>query len=156
MDYHSREIKQLKKHIEFLEFILQDLVYIATTITIDGECFYNIRGPCVYYQKNALKQIYKSERDGQRTEIVFNYPKMGHRCRGQNIFYQKSSIYNNKNNNKMKPWSPLNWNMNPEILNHINFQRFGAVFTKDFVPVAMDANNVSKQLLRWWKSPWLS
>ena len=89
MDYHNQEIKQLKKHIEFLEFILQDLIYIATTITIDGECFYNIRGPCVFYQKNALKQIYKSERDGQRTEIVYNYPKMGQRCRGQNIFYQR-------------------------------------------------------------------
>jgi hypothetical protein len=150
----------LRKRIETLEFILRPLVYIASYITIDGNKFVNIRGPCVQYQKNAVKQIYKS--NGKRKESVYNFPTKTERFRGPiNVYYHKSSLYNNKNTKSklktIKSWCIFEEEIDPELLSRVDFIKFGVVFkqnSSNFIPMAMDANNIYPQLRNWWKQSW--
>ena len=151
MDLKS-ENARLKRENAQLKFIVQDLIYIKTEKIVDDVKYINIRGPCVKYQKNALKQIYKH--NNRRKESVYNRAKKRERCREQKlVYYGKHSLYHGKKGVKSKSWTIID-SLSEDVLKLINFKQYGEVFYKNLsiIPIQVKRN---RQLKRWLTTSFL-
>ena len=142
----------LKSENAQLKFIVQDLIYIKTEKIVDDVKYINIRGPCVKYQKNALKQIYKH--NNKRKESVYNRVKKRERCREQKlVYYGKHSLYHGKKGVKSKSWTIID-SLSEDVLKLVNFKQYGAVLDKNLSLIAIQVKR-NRQLKRWLSTSFL-
>lgn len=138
----------LKRNIEVLRFIVGPICYIETETTIKGVKYINIRGPCLQYQKKALKQIYKEF--GIRKESIYQAPAKQTRVPEQiNIFYGKNALYNSGDVTKLKSWKKVTYSLSQELLDQINFKQYGVLFSKDLKCLEHTGGNVSQKISLW-------